>query len=123
MTKMGPCAKILSNHPADVREMHNGYDGPVKWKERHIGAWTMPVQPYDKSIRSLLVSYATMADLTAEYDAELGQDGYFGGHAADMLRAARAWLSMAGKTQLDMGAIDRLILQLAKASGVDPDSL
>lgn len=114
------CARIVAAHGQTVLSS-GGADSPP-WKQRHLTAWNAPAQPGERAVKLAIQAYAAWADDyndQFEDDGGLGRDGYFGEHAADMLRAIQASLSMGFKSRLDSGAIDRLLHDLARASGVE----
>ncbi len=95
-----------------------------RWQERHFEACIHP-RPRERPILTLIRAFAEMADayLLPDYeqgDRRLGEDGYFHEHAADLIRAMRAYLNF-DVGSLDCGTLDRLITQLAEMAGVEVD--
>lgn len=124
--KPNECRRLLIFHAKDVTERH-GADYP-EWKARHIEAWNHPRKNGEIAVKQALQAYAAMADAFNEASGNedeggIGRDGFMGDHARDMLSAVNAWLSMGIPSRLDSGAINRLIHQLAEASGVNPDDI
>lgn len=121
--RAGTCTKIVLAHTWDVQENH-GADYP-KWKQRHSDAWMIPVSASEVGVKRAIEGYAALADAYSNSfpDSLIGQDGYFGEHALGMLQAINAWLNMGSHTRFDSGAVSRLLSQLAKASGVNPDEV
>lgn len=121
--RAGTCTKIVLAHTWDVQENH-GADNPV-WKQRHTDAWMIPMSASEVGVKRAVEAYAALADAHSNSfpDSLIGEDGYFGEHALGMLRAINAWLTMGSHTRFDSGAVSRLLGQLAKASGVNPDEV
>lgn len=114
------CARIIATHGRTVLAS-GGADGPPS-KQRHLDAWNAPAHPAELAVRRAIEAYAAWADAyNAQFEDEggIGRHGYFGEHAAAMLRAIQASLTMRFKSRLDAGAIDRLLNDLARASGVE----
>jgi hypothetical protein len=121
----GACSKIVSGHATAVAESP-GSDNP-RWKDRHIAGWCQPLTNGELAIKKAIEAYALFADGYTEDMGDIsdgmGTDGYFGEHALGMLQAINASLSMGYKSRFDSGAINRLLLDLARASGVNPDDV
>ena len=116
------CITLVREHAATVGASTT-WGTPVV-RAQHAAAWNYPTKFGERATKSAIEAYAYYADdYYDSFETELGTDGYFGGHARDMLRAINASLSMAFKSRLDSGAIHRLLRQLADVSGVDPDKL
>jgi hypothetical protein len=116
------CARIVATHGETVLSS-GGADSPP-WKQRHLTAWNAPSQRGELAVRRAIEAYAAWADDYAAEFAEaggMGRDGYFGEHAAALLGAIHASLSMGFKSRLDSGAISRLLHDLARSSGVSED--
>lgn len=95
------------------------------WLVRHASAWERPRNGAESGLKSLIVGYATLADLydtDPTWDPEerrtLGGDGYFGEHAESMIQAMLAYLNF-DCGRFDCGTLDRLIRELAALSGVE----
>ncbi len=74
-------------------------------------------------MRALIEAFALFADSYAtetEGERQLGEDGYYHEHAADMVKALLALLNF-DCGRFDCGTLDRLIRDLAQASGVELD--
>ena len=81
----------------------------------------MTPQSNEAGIWALINAFATLADgYAAQTEGErlLGQDGYFREHARDLVAAMRAYLNF-DVGRFDCGTLDRLILDLAAAAGVE----
>lgn len=121
------CRRLLMFHTKTVLGSP-GADYP-DWKKRHVDAWNYPQKNSEIAVKQMLQGYASMADQFNdghrgnEDEGGIGRDGYFGGHARNILRAVNAYLSMGGPTRFDNGAVHRLIRDLAEASGVNPDEI
>jgi hypothetical protein len=116
--------KIVAAHSLTVFKSTTA-DAPP-WKTRHIQSWDCPLTSGERAIKSSIEAYARLADAFNEEvtdDSGMGRDGYMGAHALAMLQAIRATLSMGFKTRFDGGAIDRLLRELATASGVNSDDV
>lgn len=116
------CARIVASHPDTIRRTATADNPP--WKGRHIVAWEDPRSAGERAVKLAIEAYAAFAD---DYNAQfedsggIGRDGFFGEHAAAMLGAIHASLTMGFKSRLDSGAISRLLHDLARASGVSED--
>lgn len=120
--KHSACAKLVADHYLSVVENKTADSPP--WKTRHLTAWLHPTKGGELAVRRAIEAYAAYADdYYDSFETELGGDGYFGGHARNMLRAIRASLNMGFKSNLDSGAVDRLVCELAAMSGFEPDDI
>lgn len=111
----GACGRLVRQHAKDTRERF-----PVSsdWIARHCKAWNMPRNGAELAIKRLLEGYAALADASFESGFKLGDDGYFGEYATDMLKAMQAALNLY-MGRFDCGALDHLIHALAAVSGVE----
>lgn len=118
------CARIIASHPDTVRRSTSADDPP--WKGRHIVAWENPRSNGERAVKLAIEAYAAWADdynESFEDSGGIGLDGYFGEHALNLLRTIHESLTMGFKTRFDSGAISRLVHDLARTSGVDPDQI
>lgn len=118
--KHDACTALVQGHAASVAGMHSSNG----WKERHLSAWKHPTQGGEIAVKRGIESFAAYADdYYNSFETELGNDGYFGEYARDMLRVINASLTMGFRSRLDSGAISRLLGDLARAAGIDPDEI
>lgn len=116
------CTNLVRGHAAAVTASTTA-DNP-RWKARHVQHWNRPTRFGERATKLAIESYAAYADdYYNSFESPIGEDGYFGDHARNMLRAVSASLSMAFSSRLDSGAVHRLLCQLAEASGIDPDGI
>ncbi len=119
------CRDIILDHVGDVVAAIERTSDSTGQLKRHLEAWRVPTTCAELGTKLALEAYANLADAYAVDfpDSLLGQDGYYGEHALDMLRAISAWLTMGPKSRLDGGSISHLLCQLAMASGVDENQV
>lgn len=120
--KHGACGALVAGHADSIMDGKTS-DYP-SWKARHARAWRYPRKGGERAVKLALEAYAAYADdYYDSFRSELGGDVYFGEHALEMLRAINASLTMGFKSDLDSGAVHRLVRELAAMSGVDPEAL
>lgn len=106
------CTTIVNNSLWRTRDLPNN-----AWTQQHQAAWHNP-RGTERGIRAMLEGFAAFADAHETEDYTIGQDGFFGPHAEDMIQALLAMLNLqCGR--FDCGTLDRLIRELAVAAGVE----
>ncbi len=114
------CLALVQLHTSALSKRSLKTDS-TGWVLRHCQAWTSPRTPREKAVRALIEAFALFADSYAtetEGERQLGQDGYYHEHAVDMVKALLALLNF-DCGRFDCGTLDRLIRDLAQASGVE----
>lgn len=117
----GRCRNLVLCHKANCPALGYKESGFLCWRSRHEDAWIAPRPGPERAIKSLISGFADLADASEAGGQLLGEDGYFGEHAKDMIQAMLAALNL-DMGRLDCGSLDTLIRQLAKASGVELES-
>lgn len=110
------CTDIIQESFLRVQGMRTGASS---WPQLHCSAWVNP-RGTERGIRAMLEGFAAFADAHVASDYTIGQDGFFGPHAEDMIQALLALLNL-DCGRFDCGTLDRLIRELAVAAGVDLD--
>ncbi|RPJ39929.1 MAG: hypothetical protein EHM35_01005 [Planctomycetaceae bacterium] len=120
--KRGACARLVEGH---IQAVLGGNVADItSWKGVHLRAWKRPRKAGERAVKLAIEAYAAYADdYYDSFESDMGTDGYFGEHARDMLSAINASLTMGFNSDLDSGAVHRLLADLARASGVDPDEM
>jgi len=120
--KHGACAKLVEGHQRAV------LGGPIadipSWKTRHLQAWKRPRKGGERAVKLAIEAFAAYADdYYDSFETEIAGDGYFADDALNMLKAINASLTMGFKSDLDSGAVHRLLADLARMSGFNPDDM
>lgn len=116
------CRNVIAAHDLELSRKLQG--GTIAdYQRRHQLAWESPTLG-ERGLRQMIVGFAERADAyAAETSGErtIGQDGYWHEHALAMVEALRALLNFeCGR--FDCGTLDRLILDVAEAAGVEVPS-
>lgn len=118
--KHGACARLVREHAASVA---NGEIPDITGQlAQHVKAWNHPFKGGERAVKLAIEGFAAYADdYYDSFETEVGGDGYFGGHARNLLRAINASLTMGFKSRLDSGSVHRLLLELARTAGIKGD--
>lgn len=98
------------------------------WAEQHYRAWLQsdltckPIERREVCLRKMIVGWAALGESHAEmYLAPIGQDAVTGDHFAAIGKSLRDLINTSDIGRYDGGTLDRLIVTIGHACGVDLD--
>lgn len=98
------------------------------WAQKHYRAWMQPdltttaIARREVGLRKLLVGWSQIGETHKDmYLSDIGADAVSGEHFAKMGHAIRDMIGTADLGRYDGGTLDRLVVMIALACGVDLD--